>query len=93
MHAFIRKFVEDRKYCTTAWHINYMYYVYACTLHLSIFTERGTPDAKRPALFPTPPGAPPSQPRPPAPRGPCWFCLGSSQVEKHLVVTVGDHVS
>ncbi len=25
--------------------------------------------------------------------GPCWFCLGGSQVEKHLVVSVADHVS
>ena len=31
--------------------------------------------------------------RPPAPRGPCWFCLGSAEVEKHLVVTIGEHVS
>ncbi|XP_046585130.1 CWF19-like protein 1 isoform X1 [Haliotis rubra] len=23
------------------------------------------------------------------PSGPCWFCLGSSEVEKHLVVSVG----
>ena len=30
---------------------------------------------------------------PPAPRGPCWFCLGSAEVEKHLVVTIGEHVS
>ena len=22
--------------------------------------------------------------------GPCWFCLGSPEVEKHLVVTVGE---
>ena len=21
--------------------------------------------------------------------GPCWFCLGSPQVEKHLVISVG----
>lgn len=61
---------------------------------LSPLSERGTPDAKRPALFPTPPHS--SQTPhglPPAPRGPCWFCLGSSQVEKHLVITVGNHVS
>lgn len=25
----------------------------------------------------------------PVPTGPCWFCLGSPQVEKHLVVSVG----
>ena len=25
--------------------------------------------------------------------GPCWFCLSSPEVEKHLVVTVGEHVS
>ena len=30
--------------------------------------------------------------RPPVPRGPCWFCLGSAAVEKHLVVTIGDQV-
>jgi len=30
------------------------------------------------------------QPRgPPALTGPCWFCLGSPQVEKHLVISVG----
>nr|KAG5702915.1 hypothetical protein BaRGS_034688 [Batillaria attramentaria] len=30
------------------------------------------------------------QPRKPVePTGPCWFCLGSPQVEKHLVVSVG----
>ena len=27
------------------------------------------------------------------PTGPCWFCLGSPQVEKHLVVSVGTEVS
>ncbi|XP_072022054.1 CWF19-like protein 1 [Amphiura filiformis] len=26
---------------------------------------------------------------PPKPTGPCWFCLASPQVEKHLVVSVG----
>jgi hypothetical protein len=26
------------------------------------------------------------------PQAPCWFCLGSPQVEKHLVVSVGDLV-
>lgn len=36
---------------------------------------------------------PPLSKRPPVPRGPCWFCLGGEQVEKHLVVSVGDHVS
>ena len=36
------------------------------------------------------PHAPP--PKPPAPKGPCWFCLGSPEVEKHLVVTIGEHV-
>ncbi|XP_023209442.1 CWF19-like protein 1 isoform X1 [Centruroides sculpturatus] len=25
------------------------------------------------------------------PQGPCWFCLASPEVEKHLVVSVGDH--
>ncbi|CAG2205549.1 CWF19-like protein 1 [Mytilus edulis] len=25
------------------------------------------------------------------PTGPCWFCLGSPEVEKHLVVSVGIH--
>ena len=24
--------------------------------------------------------------------GPCWFCLGSPQVEKHLVISVGQSV-
>ena len=23
----------------------------------------------------------------------CWFCLGSKNVEKHLVTSVGEHVS
>ncbi|KAK8756797.1 hypothetical protein V5799_000502 [Amblyomma americanum] len=27
---------------------------------------------------------------PPAPKGPCWFCLASPEVEKHLVISVGD---
>lgn len=38
-------------------------------------------------------GRPPHAKRPPVPRGPCWFCLGGEQVEKHLVVSVGDNVS
>lgn len=25
--------------------------------------------------------------------GPCWFCLASPEVEKHLVVSIGTHVS
>jgi len=29
--------------------------------------------------------------RPRQPAGPCWFCLSSNDVEKHLVVSVGDH--
>jgi len=29
---------------------------------------------------------------PAQPTGPCWFCLGSPEVEKHLVVSVGDEV-
>ncbi len=24
---------------------------------------------------------------------PCWFCLGGSQVERHLIVSVGDRVT
>ncbi|XP_075459167.1 CWF19-like protein 1 isoform X2 [Ascaphus truei] len=32
------------------------------------------------------------QPRkPPQPPGPCWFCLASPEVEKHLVVSIGSH--
>ena len=27
------------------------------------------------------------------PPGVCWFCLANPNVEKHLVVSVGDHVS
>lgn len=27
--------------------------------------------------------------KPPQPTGPCWFCLGSPEVEKHLVTSVG----
>lgn len=27
------------------------------------------------------------------PSGPCWFCLASPEVEKHLVVSIGTHVS
>ncbi|XP_078138158.1 CWF19-like protein 1 [Centroberyx gerrardi] len=34
----------------------------------------------------------PKQPRkPPQPTGPCWFCLASPQVEKHLVISIGSH--
>ncbi|XP_068611395.1 CWF19-like protein 1 [Brachionichthys hirsutus] len=34
----------------------------------------------------------PKQPRRhPVPSGPCWFCLASPQVEKHLVVSIGSH--
>ncbi|KAM4523006.1 CWF19-like protein 1 [Fundulus diaphanus] len=34
----------------------------------------------------------PKQPRRhPQPTGPCWFCLASPQVEKHLVVSIGTH--
>ena len=29
---------------------------------------------------------------PPKPAGPCWFCLSSAEVEKHLIVSVGSHV-
>ena len=29
---------------------------------------------------------------PPRPKGPCWFCLSSPEVEKHLVVSVGTQV-
>lgn len=25
------------------------------------------------------------------PAGPCWFCLSGSEVEKHLIVSIGDH--
>lgn len=34
----------------------------------------------------------PKRPRkgPPPLKGSCWFCLGSPQVEKHLVISVGD---
>ena len=28
---------------------------------------------------------------PPKPAGPCWFCLSSAEVEKHLIVSVGSH--
>ncbi|CAG0896043.1 unnamed protein product, partial [Cyprideis torosa] len=34
------------------------------------------------------PNPPPRKKR--IPEGPCWFCLGSPEVEKHLVVTVGE---
>nr|XP_020468951.1 CWF19-like protein 1 isoform X2 [Monopterus albus] len=34
----------------------------------------------------------PKQPRRhPQPSGPCWFCLASPQVEKHLVFSIGTH--
>eukprot|EP00088_Acartia_fossae_P069650 TRINITY_DN9155_c0_g1_i3.p1 TRINITY_DN9155_c0_g1~~TRINITY_DN9155_c0_g1_i3.p1 ORF type:complete len:523 (+),score=146.82 TRINITY_DN9155_c0_g1_i3:40-1608(+) len=26
-----------------------------------------------------------------APSGPCWFCLSSAEVEKHLIISVGEH--
>ncbi|XP_055108137.1 CWF19-like protein 1 isoform X4 [Symphalangus syndactylus] len=29
--------------------------------------------------------------KPPQPPGPCWFCLASPEVEKHLVVNIGTH--
>ncbi|XP_054688169.1 CWF19-like protein 1 isoform X1 [Grus americana] len=29
--------------------------------------------------------------KPPQPTGPCWFCLASPEVEKHLVVSIGTH--
>ncbi|NXG51521.1 C19L1 protein, partial [Psilopogon haemacephalus] len=29
--------------------------------------------------------------KPPQPPGPCWFCLASPEVEKHLVVSIGTH--
>ncbi|XP_076035712.1 CWF19-like protein 1 [Oratosquilla oratoria] len=29
--------------------------------------------------------------KPPKPTGPCWFCLASPEVEKHLIVCVGNH--
>lgn len=29
--------------------------------------------------------------RHPQPSGPCWFCLASPQVEKHLVISIGTH--
>ena len=25
------------------------------------------------------------------PAGPCWFCLSGAEVEKHLIVSIGDH--
>ncbi|XP_038053166.1 CWF19-like protein 1 [Patiria miniata] len=31
----------------------------------------------------------PDRKKRPQPTGPCWFCLGSPEVEKHLVVSVG----
>ncbi|XP_067915101.1 CWF19-like protein 1 isoform X1 [Heterodontus francisci] len=32
------------------------------------------------------------QPRKPSqPMGPCWFCLASPEVEKHLVISIGTH--
>ncbi|XP_051889844.1 CWF19-like protein 1 [Pristis pectinata] len=41
-------------------------------------------------------GGPPShqskQPRkPPKPTSPCWFCLASPEVEKHLIISIGTH--
>uniref|UniRef100_A0A669QNU1 CWF19-like protein 1 n=1 Tax=Phasianus colchicus TaxID=9054 RepID=A0A669QNU1_PHACC len=30
-------------------------------------------------------------PKPTQPTGPCWFCLASPEVEKHLVVSIGTH--
>lgn len=30
---------------------------------------------------------------PAQPTGPCWFCLASPEVEKHLVISIGTHVS
>ncbi|XP_064384088.1 CWF19-like protein 1 [Halichondria panicea] len=36
-------------------------------------------------------GPPEKRRSPPQPRGPCWFCLGGKEAEKHLVVSIGDH--
>ena len=35
----------------------------------------------------------PNKGKPPVLKGPCWFCLGSPEVDKHLVVSVGEQVS
>ena len=29
--------------------------------------------------------------KPRQPMGPCWFCLSGAEVEKHLIVSIGDH--
>lgn len=62
-------------------------------------TKRRHPDNKRP---PRPPPKPMGQSNVRYPYdlainfyislGPCWFCLSSPEVEKHLVISVGDHV-
>jgi len=31
--------------------------------------------------------------RPPGPPSPCWFCLSSPDVDKHLIISIGEHVS
>lgn len=28
---------------------------------------------------------------PPQPKEPCWFCLASPEVEKHLIISIGEH--
>lgn len=32
----------------------------------------------------------PSKRKQPVPQGPCWFCLASPEVEKHLVISIGE---
>ncbi|XP_015456896.3 CWF19-like protein 1 isoform X2 [Astyanax mexicanus] len=36
-------------------------------------------------------GQPRQHRKPPQPTGPCWFCLASPEVEKHLVISIGTH--
>ncbi|ODN06030.1 CWF19-like protein 1 [Orchesella cincta] len=37
-------------------------------------------------------GAHPPKRQPPVPQGPCWFCLASPEVEKHLIISIGESV-
>ncbi|XP_061182668.1 CWF19-like protein 1 [Saccostrea echinata] len=49
-------------------------------------TKSSDKGKKRPREEKLEPGSHKKHPRP---SGPCWFCLGSPEVEKHLVVSVG----
>ncbi|XP_012517197.1 PREDICTED: CWF19-like protein 1 isoform X2 [Propithecus coquereli] len=61
----------------------------ACQFFFDLNEKQGR---KRPSTGRDSKSPHPKQPRkPPQPPGPCWFCLASPEVEKHLVVNIGTH--